>query len=182
MGLEVVGSSQAVLVLLQWIVQQAYSFAQQHAAQFGGSVTVTINPGLYNPTSSPAVQAFFQALQQLCGSYGTVEAMCEAMKAGGVFAWHGTDLSSLVNICRNSWNVNCRKCGIPAEFFGATPSVSLGYTKGGQHLILAFLLPSGFLSRAHGHVTVANPLHSSERYCLPVAVVSRSGVAPPGLY
>ena len=92
-----------------------------------------------------------------------------------VFAWHGTQSSSIVAICRDGFDVYKRQGQQygTGQYFGTNCGISHGYCKGGHFMLVCLLLKGDWLTQHPGSSYVCNnPIPSYSTYSLPLLVVN----------
>ncbi|ELP89348.1 hypothetical protein EIN_287740 [Entamoeba invadens IP1] len=116
----------------------------------------------------PAMERFLIAKEMV--NFGDID-------TDGFFCWHGSNDVAINGICMNGFDPN-RRCGQAmgvGEYFAADPLISVGYSKGNSHLILAYVLrPSNkslLIEKSKCYV-VNNPLNWEYSYCLPLLVIT----------
>ncbi|KAL7722833.1 Uncharacterized protein QTN25_000428 [Entamoeba marina] len=64
------------------------------------------------------------------------------------------------------------------EYFGNTPEISMGYSKGNCHLILTYVLNSSKCKKINIGYVVDNPTKWDLSYCLPLLVITFNNGKP----
>jgi len=120
------------------------------------------NPGLR--TGSESLSRFQLALTKVSDGINN-----------GFFAWHGTSENVIEKICDTGFDPTKRRGQVygEGEYFGVDASVSRGYSRGCNHLIVAYILQSPAVRVVQGFCYVVNnPTNWEFSYCLPLLVVS----------
>ncbi len=93
----------------------------------------------------------------------------------GFFAWHSTSESAVDSICKNGFDpqrCSGQACG-PGEYFGITSDVSFSYCRGGNFMLVAFILNGSHISNFPNFCNViANPTDKSLAYCIPLLIIN----------
>jgi hypothetical protein len=91
------------------------------------------------------------------------------------WAWHGSSDSGVIGICCEGWRTSFHRA--QGDYFGWTASVSHGYCKGNDHMIVALIIKNHLVQECpSSYYIVNNPASDTGPcYCLPVAVVSYGG-------
>jgi hypothetical protein len=128
--------------------------------------TIEMNPCLLR--DCPCVTRFLQGIGLANGS--GIENLST------FFAFHGTTLAAAQNICCQGWQPSRRRSTNAGygEFFGLNPTISHGYCKGSNCMVVALIVRNGCISEVNGqYAIVLNPKSDTAPcYCLPIAVIS----------
>jgi hypothetical protein len=130
---------------------------------------LSIQPNRGLSVGCPALQRYAAALRHLHRGRRLMEE--------GKFAWHGAPKSdAIASICHDGFDPGRRSRQVygNGEYFGVSASVSHGYCKGGNNMILAHILfdASYVASQEQFCYVVKNPTNWEWSYCLPVLVVN----------
>jgi hypothetical protein len=136
------------------------------SSTLGPIYTVQMNPCLRR--DCPCVTRFLQ------GTGLTNGAAIDNLNT--FFAFHGTTFDSVQNICCQGWYPSKRRNNAPTygEYFGLACTVSHGFCKGSNRMIVALIARNSCVTESPGsHAIVLNPkCDTAPCYCLPIAVVS----------
>ena len=85
-----------------------------------------------------------------------------------ILAFHGTPEANISSICSNGFDPSRRSNG-PGEYFATTPDISIGYSRGGNKMLVCELLlgQADVHHTQHGNIVVMkNPDHDLPRFVL----------------